>query len=254
MARLISCFITSSSRLEDAAGAPAAGWGAETGFCWPETEVPSVSMVRRTSKARQEADCKRLADFICIDWSLPEARKFPLWLGRSIAWTRARDCRPSSQKHLNPPSLASLLLVPPFILRALALTALLASPATPDARYIPYSDAQPIVTAMADALPAALRGKPSEEIAATWPEWVRQRDAEVRTRLDRGDEDSLANLLLYGSSYTSQPRLTPEFMQEMERSQAGNSAAKPGDPQSNAVVRIFVQRVEDLARALSTPG
>jgi hypothetical protein len=141
----------------------------------------------------------------------------------------------------------------PFILRALALTALFAPPAAPDARYIPYSDARPIVSAMGDALPAGLRGKPGEEVAATWPDWVRQRDAEVRARLDRGDEDSLANLLLYGSSYTSQPRLTPEFMQEVERAQAKNGT-KPGDPESDAVIRTFIQRVEDLARALAAPG
>ena len=144
--------------------------------------------------------------------------------------------------------------MPPLILRALALSALLASPAAPDTRYIPYSDARPIVAAMPDALPAGLRGKPVEEVAAIWAGWVQQSDAEVRARLDRGDEDSLANLLLYGSSYTQQPRLTPEFMQELERAQAKASDAKPGGPDSDALVRIFVQRVEDLARALAAPG
>jgi hypothetical protein len=40
-----------------------------------------------------------------------------------------------------------------------------------------------------------------------WDHWIREQDAEVRARIDRGIEDSISNLILYGTSYTSLPRL-----------------------------------------------
>jgi len=43
--------------------------------------------------------------------------------------------------------------------------------------------------------------------SAAWNDWVRARDTEVRTRIDRGTEDSISNLILYGASYTNLPRL-----------------------------------------------
>jgi len=43
--------------------------------------------------------------------------------------------------------------------------------------------------------------------SAAWNDWVRARDAEVRARVDRGVEDSISNLILYGASYTNLPRL-----------------------------------------------
>jgi hypothetical protein len=45
------------------------------------------------------------------------------------------------------------------------------------------------------------------EDSAAWDDWVRARDAEVRARVDRGVEDSISNLILYGASYTNLPRL-----------------------------------------------
>jgi SAM-dependent methyltransferase len=133
------------------------------------------------------------------------------------------------------------------------MAAVFALASAPEARYVPFRDAQAIVGAMREALPSGLQGKSPEEIAAAWPEWVRQRDAEVRARLDRGDEDSLANLLLYGSAFTNQPRLTPEYMQQVQREQP-KKGDSPEDPQNDALVRVFVKRVEDLARALASPG
>ena len=49
---------------------------------------------------------------------------------------------------------------------------------------------------------------PYEDVAAPriasdgWPAWVAKRDAEIRARLARGDEDSLVYLWLYGTSFT----------------------------------------------------
>jgi hypothetical protein len=43
--------------------------------------------------------------------------------------------------------------------------------------------------------------------SAGWNAWVRRRDTEVRARVDQGVEDSISNLILYGTSYTNLPRL-----------------------------------------------
>jgi hypothetical protein len=44
-----------------------------------------------------------------------------------------------------------------------------------------------------------------------WDTWVRSEDRETRARIDRGIEDSISNLVLYGTSFTKLPRLnSPE--------------------------------------------
>jgi hypothetical protein len=44
-----------------------------------------------------------------------------------------------------------------------------------------------------------------------WDAWVKNEDREVRARIDRGIEDSISNLVLYGTSFTKLPRLnSPE--------------------------------------------
>ena len=52
-------------------------------------------------------------------------------------------------------------------------------------------------------------GLPGSDIAnsAAWDRWIREQDAQVRARIDRGVEDSISNLILYGTSYTNLPRM-----------------------------------------------
>lgn len=45
------------------------------------------------------------------------------------------------------------------------------------------------------------------EDASAWDAWVRTQDREVRARIDRGAEDSISNLILYGTSFTKLPRV-----------------------------------------------
>src|SRR6266496_4320259 len=72
---------------------------------------------------------------------------------------------------------------------------------------IPYADAKPILdTLKADLLPAQLRALTPAQREAAWPQWVSQRDAEIRARLASGDEDSVITFLLFGVTFTSQPR------------------------------------------------
>src|SRR5450755_1211316 len=42
--------------------------------------------------------------------------------------------------------------------------------------------------------------------ARAWDRWIRKQDSQVRGRIDGGVEDSISNLILYGTSYTVLPR------------------------------------------------
>jgi hypothetical protein len=47
--------------------------------------------------------------------------------------------------------------------------------------------------------------------SSAWDRWIRKQDAEVRARIDRGEEDSISNLILFGTSFTNLPRMeSPE--------------------------------------------
>jgi hypothetical protein len=106
-----------------------------------------------------------------------------------------------------------------------------------------YADAKPIIeTLREDFLPAELRAKSAADREASWPGWVSRHDREIRARLDRGDEDSVVNLLLFGITFTKRPRVTEK------------DAPPPG--QSGALVdSALVQgRLTDLVAAVAAPG
>ncbi|HQR40688.1 MAG TPA: class I SAM-dependent methyltransferase, partial [Blastocatellia bacterium] len=75
---------------------------------------------------------------------------------------------------------------------------------------------------------------------AAWNTWVAQRDAEIRDRLTRGDEDSIVNFLLFGTTFTRQPRATP------------HDIAKLGDRAN--VSEILAGRIEDMVAGIAAPG
>ena len=108
---------------------------------------------------------------------------------------------------------------------------------------ISYADARPILDAIeADLIPAELRTLPPAERETMWPEWVSHRDAEIRARLAAGDEDSVITFLLFGVSFTSQPRYS--------------FAAAPAQRASETVVAdpIVQGRIRDLAARVAAPG
>jgi hypothetical protein len=109
--------------------------------------------------------------------------------------------------------------------------------------YIPFADAKPVVTALAEILPAKLNGKSEAEIASVWPRWVAEHDAEIRARLAQGDEDSIVNFLLFGTSFTKQPRVTLAELQKLNALQS--------DPITNTII---ASRIGDLVAAASIPG
>jgi len=70
-------------------------------------------------------------------------------------------------------------------------------------RYLRFDEVRETLLLHADS------GLPGSEIKGSeaWDAWIRARDAEVRGRIEGGIEDSISNLILYGTSFTSLPRV-----------------------------------------------
>ena len=94
---------------------------------------------------------------------------------------------------------------------------------------VSFATARPVLEANPGELPAALK-EPNEE---KWKSWAQHEDNVVRTRLEQGALDSMVNLLLFGTSFTTQPRVIT--MNDF------------GDP-------VVQGRVTDLVKALRNPG
>jgi SAM-dependent methyltransferase len=105
--------------------------------------------------------------------------------------------------------------------------------------FIAYEDARPVLERLAAILPAELAGIPAADREAAWPGWVSRRDREIRARLAQGDEDSIANFLLFGTTFTRLPR-------------ALNDSTSIGGPQRAA--DIVRGRMADLIAAITRPG
>ena len=88
------------------------------------------------------------------------------------------------------------------------LVATFAQPVSRQPVYLSYTDAQPILGAMDELLPDELKGKAQSAQALVWPQWIAAQDAQIRARIGRGDEDTMINFLLFGNSFTRQPRVT----------------------------------------------
>ncbi len=85
-------------------------------------------------------------------------------------------------------------------------------------RFLRFEEAAETLKLFADAGLTTIDVKDS----AGWNDWVCTRDAEVRARVDQGVEDSISNLILYGTSYTNLSRLESA---ESAASEAGELTA-----------------------------
>ena len=97
-------------------------------------------------------------------------------------------------------------------------------------RYLRFEEVQETLRLNRDS------GIPGSQIveSAVWDSWIRARDAEVRGRIDRGIEDSISNLILYGTSFTSLPRV-----ESVE-----SAASESGELTPAAVARTHALAVE----------
>jgi SAM-dependent methyltransferase len=94
---------------------------------------------------------------------------------------------------------------------------------------VSFAAVKPVLESLANELPPQLR-EPNE---AKWKAWAQHEDEVVRARLQQGALDSMVNLLLFGTSFTTQPRVIT--MQDFD----------------DAVVQ---SRLDDLLQGLRNPG
>ena len=92
--------------------------------------------------------------------------------------------------------------------------------------YLSQAQAAPIFAALDQPIPAA----------GEWSRWIASADAATRARVAQGDETTIVNLVLFGTSFTAQPRITAG---QLTRKQIG--VAVEG-------------RLRDFERALAGPS
>lgn len=115
---------------------------------------------------------------------------------------------------------------------SVALVGLAALAATTQRNFATFAEVRAVLEAERGQLPSEL----TSPDAAKWSAWAQKQDAAIRARLDQGDLDSMANLLLLGASFTRQPRVTTANLTEATRS---------------GVLRA---RVDDMVAGLRKPG
>ena len=106
-----------------------------------------------------------------------------------------------------------------------------------DLQFLSLDQAQPVLRALATNLPAALKG-PKTLTPEQWANWARKEDADIRARLDRGEEDTLINLLRFGVTFTQEYRIDDEFLFQYGQSPLVNAFAE--------------NRANDLVRAMAS--
>jgi SAM-dependent methyltransferase len=115
--------------------------------------------------------------------------------------------------------------------------------------HIPYSDATPILEVLQQQLwPTELRGKTPAALEALWPDWIAREDAAIRARVQAGDEDSIINLLLFGTTFTKQPRATERELAGVlvRQRETGASVFVPSP--------LLKGRIDDFIAAVAAPA
>ena len=114
------------------------------------------------------------------------------------------------------------------------------------ARLVRVGEVRPILTELAGRLPPELETLTPAQMDAAWPRWIERHDREIRARLDQGDEDTIVNWTLFGTTFTSKPRAV-----------LGAVAAGAADDRElvlRRTIELISARVEDLLTALANPG
>ncbi len=102
--------------------------------------------------------------------------------------------------------------------------------------FTPWTAAKPILDSERESPLSTAPPELRNADEARWNAWRQKQDKAIRARLRQGDLDSMVNLLLFGTSFTRQPRV---------------SMANLSEASKNGVVRA---RVDDLTASLRHPG
>src|SRR5712692_453219 len=115
-----------------------------------------------------------------------------------------------------------------------------------EVRRLALTEAKQVIDRYAGALPESL---PPEAIhdSNAWARYLEQRETELQSRLEQGDLYTLANLLLFGTSYTKEPVLTPALLQQIAAGAEGTNAVSGGTGNP------YEGRLRDLAIGIAYP-
>jgi SAM-dependent methyltransferase len=114
------------------------------------------------------------------------------------------------------------------------------------ARFVRFNEANSILTELGDRLPSELRTVPAPQLESAWPAWIERHDRDVRARLEQGDEDTIVNWMLFGTSFTSRPRAV---LGAVESGAGGNQQEV-----LRRTIELIQGRLDDLLKALAAPG
>ncbi len=124
-----------------------------------------------------------------------------------------------------------------LIAAAVASFATASAGQTANPQFMSLESAQPVLQKMSSGDGAHPTASVSSE---DWIAWLKKSDAQIRQRLDTGEEDSLTNLLRFGVTYTQEYRIDDEYLALYGRSSLVNAFAE--------------NRANDLIKALAAPN
>jgi hypothetical protein len=104
---------------------------------------------------------------------------------------------------------------------------------------IPLADLRPVLQELKTDVPVELAGGDVDSTERAWSRWRSKHAAAIAVRLAQGEEDSIVNFLLFGTSFTRQPRAL------------NDSSKLGGRDRGAAIVRA---RLDDLVAAIGLPG
>ncbi|HEY7445231.1 MAG TPA: class I SAM-dependent methyltransferase [Vicinamibacterales bacterium] len=132
------------------------------------------------------------------------------------------------------------------IVGVLLLITAASTAAIPPARFVRFSEVRTILSELAGQLPPELEKVPPADWPTAWPAWIDRHDRDVRARVDQGDEDTIVNWMLFGTSFTSQPRAVLGAVE--------SGAAGDRELVVRRTIELISVRLEDLLKALAEPG
>jgi hypothetical protein len=118
-------------------------------------------------------------------------------------------------------------------------------PGLPAVARVTWAEAQPIVNRLEEALPESLRAIPPADREKRWPAWIDGQRRALESRIAQGDVDSVVNLMLFGTSFTSEPRITARLLADLNQKWAAGDRSM-----QETLARHYQQRAADLVNAV----
>ena len=130
------------------------------------------------------------------------------------------------------------------VLHVSLIVGVLTAGASAAARYVAYDEVSGVLTSLAGLVSPDLKNGDTL-LPARWPEWASRYDRQIRSRLEAGDQETVVNWLLFGTTFTRQPRVP------LEELGTSSPTRRLTDAQ---IADLIGDRAADLVTALANPG